>query len=243
MPSTRSVSVAVVGLVVLAGCSALPGVGGGGSDAPAAPDRHDVLLVSDTDDVPYNGTITVEKDGEVLASERISPDGSGTYANLTSLTEPGPYTVTVNTSIPAAGGDTLRRQFEVSDPLGTASVIDVTFLDASLSTFPLPQQALDQPVYYEKGRFPLETTITVTHEGETVYADTSSLDGEGPFELTTLPETGAYRVTVDCDRCGRNGRRTAETVVLTDPASKLVVRIDGIAPVVEVLPPDEPAPR
>jgi hypothetical protein len=236
MPSTRSLAVALTAVVLLAGCSMLPG--GGGSSSPDAPARHDIVVVSDTDDVPYNGTITVERNGEALATETISPDGTGTYLNLTSLTEPGPYTMTVNTSIPAAGGDTLRRQFEVAHPLGNRTVLDVTYLDVARESVPLPTRTLDQPVYFEKIALPVETSVRITHEGEVVYENTTAREGEGPFELTTLPETGAYRVHVSTSE-----HTTREAVVLKHPESKLVVTLRGTDPVVEVLPPDEPAPR
>jgi hypothetical protein len=240
MPSTRSLAVALTAMVLLAGCSMVPGLGGGdgGGSAPDAPQRHDVVVVSDTGGEPYDGTVTISKNGEMLVTESLSMDGNGSYANLTSLTEPGPYTITVNTSLPAAGGDNLFREFEVDNPLGNATVLDVTYPDVTYRSAPLPYREMQQPVYFSKIALPVETEFVITHEGEVVYENTSHREGEGPFELTTLPETGAYRVHVSTSE-----HTTTKAVVLKHPESKLVVELRGTDPIVEVLPPEMPEPQ
>ncbi|MFC3477813.1 hypothetical protein [Halobacterium litoreum] len=240
MPSKRLLAVALAAMVLFAGCSALPSGGGGGDADPEAPDYHGFTFVSDTGGNAYEATVTVEKDGERLLERSVSGDGDGTYVNLSSVEEAGPYTMTVNTTIPAAGGGNMSEQVELNGSLGNETVIDVSYLAIEVKSFALPRQEMEEPLYFQKNiDLPIEAQVVVTHDGETVYSEDVHRNGTGPFELAELPETGVYQVSVG-DSDGENWEN--DTVILRDPQSKLFTKLDGDTPVIEVYPPEMPPP-
>lgn len=230
-------------MVLLSGCSAVPGLGGGGDAAgsPDGPNYHGFTFVSNTDGAAFNATVTVAKDGETLLNESITADGSGTYVNLSSVEAAGPYTVTVNTTIPAPGGDTRSRQVELAGDPGNETVVDVTYTRIQFRSFRLPREEMEAPLQFRKRlEFPIETTIIVKHHGEVVYSNTVARNGTGPFELADLPETGVYQVAVS----GSHGERWAnDTVILREPGSQLFAELDGDEPRIRVYGPGETPPR
>lgn len=243
MPSRRTLAAAVAALVLLSGCSAVPGLGGGSGDAaddPEGPTHHGFTFVSDTDGAAFDATIAVRKDGETLLEESVSADGSGTYVNLSSVEATGPYTVTVNTTLPAPGGDNRSRQVELDADLGNETVVDVTYTRIRFRSFRLPRQEMEAPLQFRKRlEFPIESTVVVKHHGEVVYSDTVARNGTGPFELAELPETGVYRVAVS----GSHGERwTNDTVILREPGAKLFAELDGDEPRIRVYGPGESPP-
>jgi len=236
MPSNRLLAIALAAMVLCSGCAALPG-GGGGNDAPDGPDHHGFTFVADTNGEPFEATVTVEKDGEQLLERSVSGDGTGTYVNLSSVEAAGPYTMTVNTTIPAAGGGTRSERVELNGSLGTETVVDVSALAIEVKSFELPRREMAEPLQFRKNiPLPVEAQVVVTHEGETVFAESVERNGTGPFELADLPDTGVYRVAVGS---GDGERWENDTVVLRDPNSKLFAEMDGDTPVIEVYGPDE----
>ncbi|WP_232703391.1 hypothetical protein [Halobacterium wangiae] len=225
-------------MVLLSGCSMLPGGGGGGGDVePDGPAYHSFSFASDTGGAAFEATLTVEKDGSVIHEETVSSDGSRTFAELGQVEEPGPYTVTVNTTIPAAGSGNTSKRAELNGTLGTETVVDVTYLGISFESHSLPEQEMAEPLYFKKD-IPMEiaSTVVVSYEGETVFSDTVERQGTEAVELADLPETGVYHVAVS----GSHGERWENrTVVLSDPGEKLFVGLDGDTPEITVYAPGE----
>lgn len=230
MPSTRLLAVALAAMVLVSGCSMLPG---GGSAEPDAPDHHGLSFTSHTDGEAFDATVTVETDETVLYEDDLSSDGNGTYANLTTLSEPGPYTVTVNTTVSGASGNRSDRT-QVTAPLGNETVVEVTSLGIHFETLELPRQEMTEPLRFQKNiPMPIESTVLVSYQGESVVSRTIAANGTEPVELADLPETGVYRVAVS----GPDGERwTNETVVVEDPGARLFALLDGDTPEVELNP-------
>jgi hypothetical protein len=242
MPSTRSLAVALTAMVLLAGCSMLP-VDGGGQSEPAtdSPGYHGFGLVADTDGASFEATVTVTKNETRLLQESVSLDGDGTYTNLSAVTQPGPYTVTVQTTIPAADGGTRDYRRRVDGALGDETILDVVYNGLSVHTLPLPRQAVTEPVYLDKDEeLPVETTVVIHHRGDVVYAGGVPQGETGLLELTTLSDTGVYRVSLS----GLNGERwTNKTVVVSHAGSKLYLHSSvGRPSDIEVYPPNERLP-
>lgn len=231
MPSTRLLAVALAAMVLVSGCSMLPG--GGGDTGPDAPDHHGLSLTAHTGGEAFDATVTVEKDGSVLYEDDLSSDGDGTFANLTTLSESGPYTVTVNTTVSGASGNRSDRT-QVTAPLGNETVVEVTSLGIYFETLELPRQEMSEPLYFQKNiPMPIESTVVVSHEGEQVVSRTIAENGTDEIEVADLPETGVYRVAVS----GPDGETwTNETVVVDDPGARLFAELDGDAPEVELYP-------
>jgi hypothetical protein len=237
--SSRRLAVALAAIVLLSGCSMLPGGGGGGDSTSDGPAHHEFAFASNTGGVAFEATVTVEKDGSVLHEQTVAGDGNGTFVNLTALEEPGPYTVTVNTTIPAAGGEEMSKQRRVNGTLGSETVVDVTYRRIAFETVSLPRQELAEPLYLQKlSERPTPKRVVVEYEGERIAAETVERDGHGPFEVADLRETGVYQVSM----AGGDGEWTNRTVVLTHPEQKLLVDfVDGDHSV-DVYAPDAPLP-
>lgn len=199
----------------------VPGLGGGGgqSSADDGPDRHELLLASNTGGESFEATVTVTKDGSQVFERTITSDGNGAYWNLTAFDEPGPYTVTVNTTLPAASGNRSDR-FQVNGSLGNATLVNLRYLRIDAETFGLPRQNMTGILYVTKRLpFPANKTVVVKYRGETVVSETLHRNGSGPFEVGSLPKTGVYQVSMR-DEEGEQ-RWTNQTVVVTDPGAKL----------------------
>jgi hypothetical protein len=200
-------------MVLLSGCSMLPG--GGGGDAPAertSPNYHELAFYSHTDGAPYDGTLTVTKDGEPVHETTLDGDGNGTYLNVTRFDEPGPYTVVVDTSLPEAGGGTMHEEFTVNGTLGNATVVTMDYQTAEVTSYALGGD-VDGALYLDKRHTdPVPYPIRVGFEGETIVDTTVEEEGATPFEVAALRGPGVYRVEAQ----GLNERWTNETIVVTD---------------------------
>ena len=232
MPS-KTLTLAVVVLVLFSGCSML-----GGGDDPSgttdAPDFHELVFAADTGGNAYEATVTVSKDGETLLEQQISSDGTGAFENLTRFDEPGPYTVTVNTTLPAAGGGNMSDQATVNGTLGNQTVVAMNYQGIDFRSMRLPREEMNEPLYFKK-RFdlPVPATVVVEHRGETVFSDTVERNGTEPFEISDLPETGVYRVAVG----GHGNGWENATILVTDPDQKLVTGLSP-GPYIHLYPPN-----
>lgn len=230
MPSNRLLAVALAAMVLLSGCSMLPG-GGGGDDAAEAdgPDYHEVAFYSNTDGASYNGTLSVLRDGDPVHETPIEGNGDGTYLNVTTLEESGPYTVVVNTSLPETGGGTMHEEFDVDGTLGNATVVTMNYQGADATTMTLPRSDVGSLYLDKRIPEPVESQVRVTHQGETLVDDTFEVDGNSPTEVADLDETGVYRV----EAMGLSHEWTNQTVVVTTSGAKVAVH-KGTPPTIEV---------
>ena len=221
MPS-KTVALALVAMVLLSGCSMFDG----GSDAPEtdvgeAPDHHEFVFGSDTGGNAFEATVTVSKDGEELLSESLSSDGNGLYANLSAVTESGPYTVTVNTTLPAVGGGNMSKRVTVDGALGNATAVNVGYQGIRVETFPLPRRDVTNSVGYRKSGQDAETTLRIWYRGEQVVDTTFTAEYKQNLQtITDVNQTGVYRVGVRSE-----GEWTNKTVVLTDPDEQIKIRL------------------
>lgn len=235
MPSKR-LAVALAAVVLLSGCSMLPG----GGDAPAeqtGPDYHELAFYSHTDGAPYDGTLTVTRDGETVNELTLDGDGNGTYLNVTTFDEPGSYTVVVNTSLPETGGGTMHEEFTVNGSSGNATVLTMNYQGARATSYSLGGEA-DGALYLDK-RIPeaVEYPIRVAYQGESVVDTTVADDATNPFEVSALRGPGVYRVEVR----GINDEWTNETVVVTESGAKVAVH-GSTPPEIRLYGPDERVP-
>jgi hypothetical protein len=244
MPSSRTLAVALAALVLLAGCSAIPGVDDSNereSPRPDAPDHHGFAVTTDTGGTAVDVAVTVTKDGEEIVAREFSSDGDGRFLRLGTVNESGPYTVTVNTTLPASGGGNMSEQTTVNGTLGNETIVDVTYTDVEFPSIRLPRQELSQPLNYRKARVgkPVGSNrILVEYQGETIVSKTLRKEAKGPFDIASLSKTGLYRVSAR----SAGGRWTNETVVVRDPDARLFVEME-VFPNVRVYGPDEQLPR
>lgn len=240
MPSTR-VAVALAVLVVLSGCSMLPGVGGGGDD-PAAdrPAYHEFTFAGDTSGTEYEATVTISKDGETLHEATVESDGGGTFENLTTLDESGPYTLTVNTTIPASGGGTKSKRVRVDGDLGNQTVVDLTYHGVDVETATLPREEMETPLYMQTlSDDSAPKTVIVEYRGEHVFSTTTDSEADGPIEIGDLERTGVYHVSLG----NEDGQWSNQTVLVTHPEQKVIAEFRGSERTVGVYPPDMPLPN
>lgn len=246
MPSKQT-ALLVAALVVLSGCSAVPFVGGDEGARPTVgepPEHHEVVFASNTGGFAYDANVTVFKDGEVRYQRTIENDGSSSYLNLTELEEPGPYTVTVNTTIPAAGDDKYRSErFQVDGQLGSASVIRIAYLGIYHRSLELPREfmkyddAINVPssYYNSDGSNRLDVDFRIWYRGDKYIDETRTISDEGHNKLLDLKRTGVYRI----EARGKDGEWVSKTVVIADPNKTVTinVHIDGSIRDIEVKPP------
>lgn len=226
MPSRRHFAVAVAVLVVVSGCSALPG-GGANQTTVDPPDHHELVFASETDGYEYEATVTVERDGEQLLSETVNSDGDGLYTNLTAFDEPGTYTVTVNTTLPDTGDENERAQFETDGDLGNATAVYLDYQDIEHATFELPRRDLKHELGVKShyttlnGTQPSDVQLRVAYRGEHLVSETTTVQGNQLSRSVDLEETGVYHVTARFD-----GAWVNETVVVTTPDEHVAVVIN-----------------
>ncbi|WP_232703393.1 hypothetical protein [Halobacterium wangiae] len=226
MPSRRLAAV-LAAMVLLSGCSMLPGGGGEQTTTLDSPDRHELVFASETGGHEYEATVTVERDGEQLLSETVASDGDGLYAELATFDEPGPYTVTVDTTLPDAGGENERVQFETDGDLGNATAVHLDYQDVEHATFELPRRDLEHELGVQSdhtsidGPQPTEVHFRVEHRGEQVATETTTVQGSELTRSVDLAETGVYNVAVRIDDTWAN-----DTVVVTTPAQHVAVTVN-----------------
>jgi hypothetical protein len=227
MPSSKLLAVALAALLVLAGCSALPGGGNSGGDTGTTvePVDHDELVfVSHTDGDPFEADVTVEQGGEPVFETTIEADGDGTYRNLTTITGDESYTVTVNTTIRGASGNR-TEQFTVDEPTGNATAVRAKSLGIYHDSFELPRRSLDHPLgaysFAMSGDDPTDLDVRVWYRGEQVATATESVAGDDLTRVADLEQTGAYLVQVR----GTGGEWQTYPLVVTDPADHIRVEL------------------
>lgn len=240
MPSTRLLAAALAAMVLVSGCGMLPGGGGDTDTEQTGPDYHGVSLTGYNGGDPFEATVTVESDGEVLYEGNVSTDGDELFENLTTVEASGPLTITVNTTVSGASGNRSDR-IQVEDPMGNETVIEVRSLGIYFETLGLPREEMREPMYFQKDiSMPIESTIVVSYEGEPVVSRTVSPDGTDPIEVADLPETGVYRVAVSGPH---EEEWTNETVIVSNPEMKLFAELDGDRPVVQLYSAEMPSPE
>lgn len=231
MPSSKPLAAALVALLVLTGCSALPGAGnsGGGTTTTVEPVDHDELVfVSHTDGDSFEAEVTVERGGETIFETTIDADGDGTYRNLTTIRGDEPYEVTVNTTIRGASGNR-TEQFTVDDPTGNATVVRAKSLGIYHESFALPRRSLEHPLgaysYAMPGDDPTDLDVRVWYRGERVATATESVPGDELTRVVDLERTGAYLVEVR----GADGDWQSQPLVVHEPGQHIRVelRTDG----------------
>lgn len=228
MPSRTQFTLAVVALVVVSGCSALPD-GGAGADQTTvdSPNHHELLFASETGGYEYEATVKVERDGEQLLLETVSSDGDGLYTDLAAIDEPGPYTVTVNTTLPEAGGGNQRVQFETTGDLGNATAITVDYQDVKYATFELPRRDLTHELGLKSHYATVEGTqsrdleLRVAYRGEHLVSETVTVEGNKLTRSVSLEGIGVYHVAARVD-----GTWVNETVVVTTPDEHVAVVVN-----------------
>jgi hypothetical protein len=230
MPSRR-LAVALAAVVLLSGCSMLPGGGGGGEQTTTVdpPDHHEFVFGSYTGGEPFNATVTVEKDGSVLHEQTVAGDGNGTYTELVTLEKPGPYTVTVNTTLPGVGGGTRNRQFTADGTLGNGTAIRVAYLGIYDRSFRLPRRHLEYPlgVYSsylnDTGPNDVDVDVRLEYRGELVASKTKTVRSDELTKVFGLNRTGVYHVAAR----GESDEWTNRTVVVTNPENYIKVSLNA----------------
>lgn len=235
MPSSKLPAVAVAVLVVLAGCSMLPGGGGGGDDPGTtdSPGYHELAFYSHTDGAAYNGTLTVRQEGEPVHEVDIGDDGDGFYTNAT-FDESGPYTVVVNTSLPETGGGTMHEEISVAGDPGNATVLTMNYQGVRETRYAMEGDADGALYLHEPLPEAVEIPVRVTHDGETVLDREVEIDSDEPVEVTDLRGPGVYRV----ETIGHGHEWTNETIVVTQSGAKIAIYSRQTAEIV-VYGPDE----
>lgn len=199
MPS-RALGIALALLVVLSGCSMVPGGGGDASTATPTrtpPDHHELVLAASV--APYDATITVTRDGETVYEGTVSDD-AGHYRNLTALADGGPYTVTVNATLGPHGSNRSTRT-TIDGDVGNATVIRAGYRGISTETFALPRR----PMQYELGAYSqymnpggsarVDLEVWVRYRGEPIGNASVELERDVLTRVLDLERTGVYHVS------------------------------------------------
>ena len=218
MPS-KAAALALVAMVLLSGCSMLDGGDPAPTSMPDPGNSHALVYGSDTGGHAYEATVTVTKDGETVYETDIESNGTGVYRNLTRFEEPGPYTVTVNTTLPAPGFENRSERFEVGGKTSEATAISVGYQGIAHATFALPRRSVDEPIEIT-GTGPGRSVdrLVVEHRGRRVVETAPTLAGNEPYYVANLERTGVYRVSVLSE-----GEWERRTVVLADPSQQVHV--------------------
>jgi hypothetical protein len=216
-------------MVLLSGCSMLPDSGGGDQAAtPEPPDHHELVFASDTGGHAYEATVSVERNGETVFSENVTSDGDGHYANLTTLDDPGPYTITVNTTLPDTGGGTKSVRFETDGDPGNATAVRLNYQGVEHATFELPRRDLEHELGVSSDRTsidgpqPTDLHLRVAYRGEVVADNTTTVQGSELTRSVDLAQTGVYNVAVRID----GETWVNDSVVVATPAQHVAVTVN-----------------
>lgn len=226
MPSSKPLAVALAVLVLLSGCSMLSGGGSDATTTPAGPDHHELVFAADTGGTVYEATITVARDGETVLTETLESDGNGTYLDLGDLDAPDSYTVTVNTTVPAASG-TRSDRFTLNASRGNATAIQISRLGIHHSVFRLPRERVDGRLGITAETDLAKGHVQVWYRGQRIAATNYSTSDQTGRIVDAVPanlsESGVYRVAVRVD-----GEWTNETLVVgTSNAVVVWYSVDG----------------
>jgi hypothetical protein len=221
MPSNYA-PLAVVVMLLLAGCSMLPGSDDAASDQTdaTAPSTHDLVFTSDVDS--FAATVTVTKDGEQVYKTNVS-GGDGAYEVLTTFDEAGPYTLTVDTNV-SVGGDNMSEQMQIPAESGNATVVELNFASVSTTPITLPRQELSESLgAYNRDAFTdsRDLEVRVEYRGERVTTVSETVPStDEVHRVVALNRTGVYNVSARLE-----DEWYQQTVVVTDPEEFIVVRI------------------
>jgi hypothetical protein len=228
MPSSKPLAVGLAVLVLASGCGMLPG---GGGDAPTttadAPDYHELVFGGHASANPYEATVTVTRNGEQVFEESFASDGNGTYRELTRFREQGPYTVTVNTTLPDAGPGNESARFTVNGTLGNATAVQLSFRSIDHAALELPRRPLDGGLSvlsnYRSlgGDDAVDLDVRVRYRGDLVVDETVAVGADERTEIAALDRTGVYHVAARTDGDWQN-----DTAVVTRPASRVTVVVN-----------------
>lgn len=243
MPSRRF-ALLVATLVVLSGCSAFGGGGGDGSGADddqtptqEPPDHHEIAVALAADGDPFEATVTVSRDGETVDERTVESTETVAYRNLTTLDESGPYTISVNTTIPRGKSSTLSERVDVDGDLGNATIISVDKRGISVDAIRLPRRPVAaplrvRPLWEDSTRFDLNVSVSAWYRGERLGSETVTIPAgqEDPddvrVETFDLERTGVYHVAARIPKTGTNLDAqgwTNRTVVVTDSDETIVL--------------------
>lgn len=198
MPSKRRHAVLVALFVALAGCNAIPGIGGSPGEDPG-PAQQDVGFLSSSTHA-YNATVTIIDDsGETVDERTLSFDGTeARYVNLTTLNGSGNYTIHVQTDLPAVGGGDMSANHTFSvDPGAETTVVHTDYHDIEFVTGTAKQTDVEIPVitnwiFQHTG----EISYTI-YRGDTVVANRTVVTDASqsfPKETDHVHTTGVYWV-------------------------------------------------
>lgn len=223
MASTRA-AVAVGVLLVVAGCAGFPGVDEEPESAESV-EHHELVLASDL--TPYEATVTVETDGETVLERSIESEGPAGYTQLGTLEEPGPYLVTVNTSIETYEGN-LSGEVRVDGDPGNATVLVADYRGITPARVPLPRERAEHSMsaysYHVNigGSSNVTLDYRVWYRGERLADDSVTVTRDNLTGVVSLERTGVYHVSLRAAGDWEN-----ETVVLADPEQSIVFEIDA----------------
>lgn len=221
MPS-RTVALALVAMVFVAGCSMLPG----GDDASSTPtaeplDSYGLVFASDTNGYAFDATVTVDRNGTEVFTQSLETSGNGTFENLTRFEDPGPYTVTVNTTVPAPGDENRSERFTTNGSLGTTTAVLVDFRGITQPTYSAPPRNVSQSVRVVGTAYGREVDrLIVDHRGRRIVDSSPEHSGSEPYHVADLPATGVYRIAVQS-----NGEWERRVVAVTNPDEYVLVEL------------------
>lgn len=220
----RTLAVALTLLVVIAGCSALSGEEPTPTATATPVDHHELVIASII--VPYDATVTVAKDGETVIEETVSGDADDAYEVVGTLEEPGPYTVTVNSSIEFYDGP-LQERFRIDGDAGNATLVRMNYRGMRHDTFSLPRRNATYPmgVYSSfmnvTGSKEVTLRYKIWYEGRLIADNSTDVLPDELYRVTPLERTGVYRVHVRA----KEGGWTNKTLIVDDPQSHIRVSI------------------
>lgn len=229
----KSITVLLSVIVVLAGCTTTLDSGQTTTQEPA-PDQHEFVFASQTGGTAFEGAITVSKGSETVFEQNVTSDGNGTYLSLAARNESGPYTVTVNTTIPA-GNENVSDRFTVPGDSGNATVITADFHGVSHERLPLPRQSLEHPLgaysHYVNigGSDEVDIDVRVWYRGERIVSKSVGLPADQLTRVTELERTGVYRVAARVENAW-----TESTLVIADPENFIYVGVNARGEVNEI---------